>query len=73
MQTADFFRDIGEEEYQQWAFQHDEAKASLVSRAAKVAAVGELIEKNLILLGATAIEDKLQEVCHQFSHCVRMP
>lgn len=41
---------------------HDEAKAALVNRGAKVDAVAEEIEGNLTLLGATAIEDKLQEV-----------
>jgi magnesium-transporting ATPase (P-type) len=30
-------------------------------RAAKLEAVAELVEKDLILLGCTAIEDKLQE------------
>jgi high-affinity K+ transport system ATPase subunit B len=33
----------------------------MVDRAAKVDAVGEQVEKNLRLLGCTAIEDKLQE------------
>ena len=37
------------------------AKTSLVDREARLAEVSELIEKNLRLLGCTAIEDKLQE------------
>lgn len=37
------------------------AKLSMVDRAAKLDEVGELIEKDLCLLGCTAIEDKLQE------------
>jgi len=41
---------------------HDEAKAALVNRGAKVDAVAEEIEGNLTLLGATAIVDKLQVV-----------
>ena len=32
-----------------------------MGRDDKVAAVGDLIERNLLLLGCTAIEDKLQE------------
>ena len=55
-------RNVDEAEYQKWTKEHDEAKAALVSRAARVAAAAESIEKGLILLGATAIEDKLQEV-----------
>lgn len=41
---------------------HEEAKAALVNRGTKVDAVAEEIEGSLTLLGATAIEDKLQEV-----------
>lgn len=36
------------------------ASNSIVDRAAKLAAVAETVEKDLIVLGATAIEDKLQ-------------
>ena len=42
--------------------EHDNAKAALANRSAKVDAAAEMIETQLILLGATAIEDKLQEV-----------
>ena len=42
--------------------EHEIAKAALANRSAKVDAVAELIETQLTLLGATAIEDKLQEV-----------
>jgi phospholipid-transporting ATPase len=44
-----------------WNERFIEAKLSMVDRAAKVDAVGEQVEKNLRLLGCTAIEDKLQE------------
>ena len=50
-------------EYERWAVEHDKAKAALVNRTAAVDAIAEIIEQRLILLGATAIEDKLQEVC----------
>jgi phospholipid-transporting ATPase len=44
-----------------WNERFIEAKLSMVDRAAKVDSVGEQVEKNLRLLGCTAIEDKLQE------------
>eukprot|EP00879_Flechtneria_rotunda_P010836 GHRR01011325.1.p1 GENE.GHRR01011325.1~~GHRR01011325.1.p1 ORF type:complete len:1369 (+),score=416.83 GHRR01011325.1:1346-5452(+) len=47
--------------YDEWNEQFIEAKLSLVDRQARVDAVGEQVEKNLQLLGCTAIEDKLQE------------
>ena len=53
---------MDEAEYQKWTKEHDEAKTALVNRAARVAAAAESIEKGLVLLGATAIEDKLQQV-----------
>jgi hypothetical protein len=39
---------------------YNEADTSLTDRADKLEAVAELIEKDMELLGATAIEDKLQ-------------
>lgn len=44
-----------------WNERFIEAKLSMVDRAAKVDAVSEQVEKDLRLLGCTAIEDKLQE------------
>ena len=46
--------------YGQWAQKYADASTSLVDRAKKMAAVAEEIEKNLELVGTTAIEDKLQ-------------
>ncbi|GBG70477.1 hypothetical protein CBR_g6606 [Chara braunii] len=54
-------RDITEEEYEVWDKRFREASASVTEREWKLAEVCELIERNLILVGATAIEDKLQE------------
>ena len=48
-------------EFAEWHRRLIEAKTSMQDRAAKEAEVNESIEKNLILLGCTAIEDKLQE------------
>ena len=46
--------------YHRWQEEYVEAKSSLVDREDKIMASAEKIEKNLILLGCTAIEDKLQ-------------
>lgn len=40
---------------------YDQAASQLNGRAEALDKVAEVIEQNLILLGATAIEDKLQE------------
>ncbi|TSK28102.1 Phospholipid-transporting ATPase IA [Bagarius yarrelli] len=53
--------DIPESLYQQWQEVHHRACTSLQNRALKMEESYELIEKNLQLLGATAIEDKLQD------------
>uniref|UniRef100_A0A4W4H903 Phospholipid-transporting ATPase n=1 Tax=Electrophorus electricus TaxID=8005 RepID=A0A4W4H903_ELEEL len=53
--------DITESVYQQWQEVHHRACTSLQNRALKLEESYELIEKNLQLLGATAIEDKLQD------------
>ncbi|XP_059377720.1 probable phospholipid-transporting ATPase IA isoform X2 [Carassius carassius] len=53
--------DISESSYQQWLEVHYRASTSVQNRALKMEESYELIEKNLQLLGATAIEDKLQD------------
>ncbi|ODV92113.1 hypothetical protein CANCADRAFT_22881 [Tortispora caseinolytica NRRL Y-17796] len=55
------YRDIPEDEYQRWAAVYDEAATAMTDRQEKLEAAAELIEKDLCLLGATAIEDKLQD------------
>ncbi|KAL8674999.1 MAG: hypothetical protein Q9168_000593 [Polycauliona sp. 1 TL-2023] len=54
------YRYLDEEEYDSWKKLYLDASTSLVDRQAKVENVGCLVEKNLELAGATAIEDKLQ-------------
>ncbi|GMF10035.1 unnamed protein product [Phytophthora lilii] len=49
------------EEYKEYNDAYVAASTSLEDREAKLDACAELIEKNLQLLGVTAIEDKLQE------------
>ncbi|KAJ8014650.1 hypothetical protein DPEC_G00017840 [Dallia pectoralis] len=53
--------EISESSYQQWLEVFDRASTALQNRALKMEESYELIEKNLLLLGATAIEDKLQD------------
>ncbi|RKP14890.1 hypothetical protein BJ684DRAFT_7889 [Piptocephalis cylindrospora] len=54
-------REIPEPEYEQWSALHHKASISMNDRADELDRVAELIEKDLFLLGATAVEDKLQE------------
>ncbi|CAA21897.1 P-type ATPase [Schizosaccharomyces pombe] len=54
-------REVPEDEYQRWSTVFETAASSLVDRAQKLMDAAEEIEKDLILLGATAIEDRLQD------------
>ncbi|XP_018604035.2 phospholipid-transporting ATPase IC isoform X1 [Scleropages formosus] len=55
------YKDITEEEFDSWARKHKAASVSMSDREAALDEVYELIERNLQLIGATAIEDKLQD------------
>ncbi|XP_062897993.1 phospholipid-transporting ATPase ID-like isoform X3 [Mobula hypostoma] len=55
------FRDLEEGVYAQWAERHRNAQLAKEDREERLAAVYEEIEQEMMLLGATAIEDKLQE------------
>ncbi|KAJ2887653.1 aminophospholipid translocase, partial [Coemansia asiatica] len=54
-------RDISSREYEQWNMQYTRAATTLTNRQQELDRVAELIERDLELLGATAIEDKLQD------------
>ncbi|KAI9257346.1 hypothetical protein BDA99DRAFT_441217 [Phascolomyces articulosus] len=54
-------REIPEEEYARWAQIYDKAATTLTNRAEELDKAAEIIEKDMFLLGATAIEDKLQD------------
>ncbi|KAK9839881.1 hypothetical protein WJX81_008363 [Elliptochloris bilobata] len=54
-------RVLREAEYDAWHGEYREAAGSLDDREARIAAVAERIERDLELVGITAIEDKLQE------------
>lgn len=55
------YRFLDEEEYQSWKKMYLDASTSLSNRQEMIERVGALIEMNLELAGATAIEDKLQD------------
>ena len=61
-QTLPLIRVIPEEEYVVWAVRHEAAQKTMADRALALDAAAEAIERDLLLLGATAIEDKLQDV-----------
>ena len=54
-------REIPEEEYVRWSQIYDKAATTLTNRAEELDKAAEIIEKDMFLLGATAIEDKLQD------------
>lgn len=54
-------RELTPGQYKEWNKRHLEASASLENREEKMEAVADLIERELVLLGGTAIEDRLQD------------
>lgn len=54
-------RELTWDQYVEWNKRHQEAASSLDNREAKMEAVADSIERELILLGGTAIEDRLQD------------
>ncbi|KAK3809912.1 MAG: hypothetical protein JOS17DRAFT_764577 [Linnemannia elongata] len=55
------YRKISEEEYANWVLDYDEACNTIHNRDENIENACEGIEHSLILLGGTAIEDRLQE------------
>ncbi|KDQ61077.1 hypothetical protein JAAARDRAFT_124991 [Jaapia argillacea MUCL 33604] len=55
------YRIVPDDEYESWSERYEEATVSLEDRETKIEAVSEELEKDLRLLGATAIEDRLQD------------
>ncbi|KAK9750881.1 hypothetical protein RND81_02G228100 [Saponaria officinalis] len=55
------YKNLSADMYEAWNEKFIQAKSSLRDREKKLDEVAELIEKDLILIGSTAIEDKLQE------------
>lgn len=62
-------RYISSAEAQQWLKQHRKSTVATVNREALIAAAGAELEKDMQLVGVTAIEDKLQdEVLHVYDN-----
>ncbi|CDF35124.1 unnamed protein product [Chondrus crispus] len=55
------YADLDDDWFQDWHRRYRHANSELIDREEKVAAVVDEIERDLTLLGATAIEDKLQD------------
>ncbi|KAJ1512199.1 hypothetical protein HMI54_000208 [Coelomomyces lativittatus] len=55
------YRNLEEEEFQEWLVKYNASCLAIQDREAKLDEAAELIENSLLLLGATAIEDQLQD------------
>jgi phospholipid-translocating ATPase len=55
------YRYLEEDEYLTWGRTYDAATSATENRDEKIEEANEMIEHSLIILGATALEDKLQE------------
>lgn len=64
-------RNLSDAELEEWQSRYGEASTSLTDRATKLRQTAALIECNLNLLGATGIEDKLQEGVPEAIECLR--
>ncbi|KAI0262598.1 calcium transporting ATPase [Gloeopeniophorella convolvens] len=66
------YRDVSEAEYRQWSAIYDQAAATINGRGEALDKAAEVIEKDMFLLGATAIEDKLQEGVPDAIHTLQL-
>ncbi|XP_016279520.1 phospholipid-transporting ATPase FetA-like isoform X2 [Monodelphis domestica] len=55
------YRELDEESFQKWIQKHHRASTAVEDREEKLGLIYEEIEKDMMLIGATAIEDKLQD------------
>uniref|UniRef100_A0A671SDF5 Phospholipid-transporting ATPase n=1 Tax=Sinocyclocheilus anshuiensis TaxID=1608454 RepID=A0A671SDF5_9TELE len=55
------YKDLDEEYFSEWKQRHHESNVALEYREEKLEKLYEEIEKDMMLIGATAIEDKLQD------------
>ena len=55
------YRAVSEHEYSSWVTRYQAALSSIEDREGEIERVSDEIEQGLLLLGATAIEDKLQD------------
>ena len=54
-------RELSQEQFDDWKAEHHQAAIAIENRDDKLDAVYNMIERDLTLIGATAIEDKLQD------------
>lgn len=64
-------RTIPNDEYEEWAQQYEKAATSMDDRQQKMDDTAELIERDMLLIGATAIEDKLQDGVPETIHTLQ--
>ncbi|KAL1408534.1 phospholipid transporting ATPase [Vanrija albida] len=55
------YREMSEQEFESWSKEYDAASSAVTDRENKIDDAAALIEHDLYILGATALEDKLQE------------
>jgi phospholipid-transporting ATPase len=65
-------REIPDAEYREWSQIYTKASQTINGRGEALDNAAELIEKNMFLLGATAIEDKLQDGVPDTIHTLQM-
>jgi phospholipid-transporting ATPase len=64
-------REIPDEEYRQWSAIYNRAATTINNRSEELDKAAELIEKDFFLLGATAIEDRLQDGVPETIHTLQ--
>jgi len=65
-------KEINESDYRHWFENYyQKANTAIMNRSGLLSEAYDLLERNLDLLGITAIEDKLQEQVPQTIHCMR--
>jgi len=64
-------REIPEDEYRRWNAIYEKAATTINNRSEELDKAAELIEKDFFLLGATAIEDRLQDGVPEAIHTLQ--
>ncbi|PVU96079.1 hypothetical protein BB561_001398 [Smittium simulii] len=63
--------ELPESEYLEWSKQYADAASSLVNRQAQIEMVADQIERDMELVGVTAVEDRLQEGVPETIECLK--
>lgn len=64
-------REIPEQEYRTWSAIYDQASSTVNGRGDALDKAAEIIEKDMFLLGASAIEDRLQDGVPETIHTLQ--